>query len=77
LISMKNEDKFIFMIELFLQLEFSKNILVPIALKSEVDFEAISQAISKIGYSTQTANRRAQTIISWFRQAKTDRVRLV
>jgi hypothetical protein len=68
----KSEDKLNFIINLFLKTSFVKSSLVPIASKSEVGAKELTQAIKKTGYSAETATRRAQTLLSWFRQASAE-----
>jgi hypothetical protein len=68
----KSKNKSNFIIDMFLKTSFVKKELTPIAIKSEIEAKKLTKAIEKMGYSTVTANRRAQTLLSWFRQAEAD-----
>jgi hypothetical protein len=68
----KNKDKSKFIIDMFLKTSFVKKELAPIAIKSELEAKKLAKAIEKMGYSGVTAIRRAQTLLSWFRQAEAD-----
>jgi hypothetical protein len=45
------------------------DLLSPLAEEPEIDGRAISKAIEGAGYGAATAERRAQTLVGWFRQA--------
>lgn len=72
IIDAKPEKKLSLLIELFLKTPFVKDSLGPSAAKSEVGEAELAKVIKKRGYSAETAKRRAQTLLSWFRQADAD-----
>jgi hypothetical protein len=47
-------------------------LLLPLSDEAEIDTKVIARAIEGSGYGTATAERRAQTIVGWFRQAGLD-----
>jgi hypothetical protein len=48
------------------------DLLLPLSDEAEVDTKVIAKAIEGAGYGAATAERRAQTIVGWFRQAGLD-----
>jgi hypothetical protein len=47
-------------------------LLLPLSDEAEIDTKIIAKAIEGSGYGLATAERRAQTIVGWFRQAGLD-----
>jgi hypothetical protein len=47
-------------------------LLLPLSDEAEIDTKVIARAIEGSGYGQATAERRAQTIVGWFRQAGLD-----